>query len=269
MSTEERIERTFDVGEEPRLFLSNVSGYVTVAGEERDDIQITAVKHTQGCRYPERTEIAMRQDGDQVIVKTRDREKDDVLALLGKVKLCRVDYTVAVPTNCSVRVRQVAGAVQITGVDQGASVNAVDGVVKLHQVAGRTDVRTVSAGVEGSGWTGRAEIDTVSGPVRVEEADLSDLSSTTVSGDMLLNLSLHQGGHYRLKSVSGDISVRLPEEQGLVSRGSSLSGRFRCALPCQVRRKGFGRWRAVVNGGGPAVRFSSISGDLSLEAAAH
>jgi DUF4097 and DUF4098 domain-containing protein YvlB len=184
---------------------------------------------------------------------------------MGKVRLCEVDYTVAVPADCAVRVSQVEGDVQVTGVAQGASVNAVGGIVRLHEVTGPTDVRTVSAVVEGQGWTGRADVDTVSGPVRLTGANLSGLTSTTVSGNMLLDLALQQDGHYRLKSVSGDISLRVPEEQGLVSRGSSVSGRFRCDLPCQVRRQGFGKWRAVVNGGGPAVRLSSISGNLSLE----
>ena len=69
MTAEERFERTFSVGEAPRLSVSNLRGSITVEAEERGDIQVIAVKRLEGCPEPERTEIEMRQEGERVVVK--------------------------------------------------------------------------------------------------------------------------------------------------------------------------------------------------------
>lgn len=264
MMDEERIEKVFEVGDSAVLSLSNVRGKVTVLGEERADIQIEAVKRPRERANPKHTMIDMWQDGDRVFVKTRHRDGSPWLSWFFGDRMCAVDYVVAVPQGCGVRVRQVAGKVEVTGVAGGTSVDVVDGAVKMDKVANRARVKAVSAHIEGQEWTGRANVETVSGSVRLVSSQLSALKANTVSGDFSLETSLDSAGRYSIKSVSGDAVVYLPEGQGAESEGKTLSGGFRCDIPHTVRFRGRGRWRVTVNGGGPWLRFSSVSGDLSL-----
>jgi DUF4097 and DUF4098 domain-containing protein YvlB len=154
--------------------------------------------------------------------------------------------------------------VEVSGVTGGASVDVVDGMVKMEEVSDRATIKAVSARVEGRRWTGRASVETVSGSVCLTSSQLSALKANTVSGDFSIETSLDSAGRYSIKSVSGDATVYLPEGQGVESEGKTMSGGFRCDIPHSVRLRGRGRWRVTVNGGGPWLRFNSVSGDLRL-----
>lgn len=267
MTTEERIEETFAVGDAPQLSVSNVRGSITITSDERDDIQVTAVKRLEGNGHPERTEIKLHQEGDRVVAKTRRRGEDRLAAQLRGTELCAVDYTVRVPVHCDVDARQVNGTVDVSGVTGRANVNVVQGTVDLRDITGRTRVRAVSATVKGNGWNGRAEVNTVSGPVQIAGAHLSYVKANTVSADLSLETTLDKEGRYDFHSVSGDVTFCLPAEQGVESRGNTISGQLVCDLPHAFSRRSRGGWRATINGGGPPVRFNSISGDLEVLAA--
>jgi len=259
MSNEERFEETFIAGEAPQLAVSNVRGSISVQSDERDDIQVTAVKRTEGCRDPELTLVEIYQEGERVVAKTRYQEPHK----RGK-QVCPVDYTVRVPAHCDVEVHQVTGTIHVAGVSGHVGVDAVKGAVKLHEIDGRTQVRAVSATVEGDGWSGRADVNTVSGPIQIAAARLSRVKANTVSADLSLETTVDADGRYDFHSVSGDVTLYLPPERGVESRGTTLSGHLVCDLPHEFTRHGRGGWRATVNGGGPPVRFNSISGDLEL-----
>jgi hypothetical protein len=257
---ETRIEKSFGVSAHPRLSLSNVRGSITIETHDRDEIQVTAVKRVQGCRDPDRTEIVIDQRGDLVAAETRHKQ---VLPWQDH-KPCAVDYTVYVPASCRMSARQVEGIISITGVSGRVDVNAVQGDVHMHHLSGRTQVKVVSAKIDGTDWQGRARLETVSGAVRIAGAQLSRIEASTVSADLILDTGLEDDGRYRLNSVSGNVTFYLPPGRGVETRGSSISGRLLCELPHDFSRRGHGGWQATVNGGGPAVRFSSISGDLEL-----
>jgi hypothetical protein len=259
MTTEERFEETFIAGESPRLAVSNVRGSITVQSDERDAIQVTAVKRTEGCSDPEQTQVEIYQQGDGVVAKTRYQKPHK----RGN-KVCPVDYTVRVPAHCDVEAKQITGTIHVSGVSGHVGVDAVEGAVELHEIDGRTQVRAVSATVEGGGWSGRADVNTVSGPVQIAAARLARVEAHTVSGDLSLETMVDADGHYDFHSVSGDVTFYLPAERGVESRGNTLSGHLVCDLPHEFTRRGRGDWRATINGGGPPVRFNSISGDLEL-----
>jgi hypothetical protein len=267
MTAEERFDKTFSVGEAPQLSASNVRGSITVEGEERADIQVTAVKRLEGCREPERTEIEMRQDGERVIIKTRYHDQDRRLIRRHGDRVCVVDYAVRVPVSCDVAVSQVEGIIHVRGVTGRVEVNAVQGAVELRQIAGRTQVKAVSASVEGAGWSGRATVDTVSGAVQIAGAQLSRVKANTVSGSVAVETTIDEEGRYDFNSVSGDVTLYLPGERGVESRGTTISGQLVCDLPHAFSRRGRSGWRVTINGGGPAVRFNSVSGDLEVLAA--
>lgn len=267
MSASEQIQESFTIGDAPRLSLSNVKGSITIHGEERSDIQVTAVKQTQGEQDPGRTEIHTSQEQDSIVVKTVYHNEDDGwLKRLRDDRVCAVDYVISLPHACDLDISQVQGNIQVESVSGQVKVNAVQGLVELSKISGRTKVHGVNANIKGHAWTGRADLHTVSGSVQLHTANLSRIKANTVSGDLVLESDdrLAQDGRYDFNSVSGDVFFYLPADQGLESRGSTLSGKLKCDLPHEFSKRRRSGWRATVNQGGPAVRFNSVSGDLHL-----
>jgi hypothetical protein len=263
---EERLEKTFAVGRGCQLTVSNVTGSITVQADERDDVHLMAVKRLDGHGDPDHTDIQIYQEGNRIIARTRFQNESRLLAGLRGKKPCAVDYTVHVPTHCDMDVNQITGTVQVSGVSGQVAVNVVEGAVDLREIVGRTRVKAVSAAVDGSHWSGRATVNTVSGPIDIADANLSRVKANTVSGAVSIDTSIDKIGQYIFHSVSGDVSFVLPSEQGVESHGSTISGHLLCDLPHEFTRRGRGGWRATINGGGPPVRFQSVSGDLVLAA---
>jgi hypothetical protein len=267
MAIDERIEQVFAVSGAPQLSISNVRGSIRVTGDDQDSIRVTAVKRLNGCQDPERTVVEVFQEGDRVVARTRCRDVDRWSIRSRDKKMCDVDYEVFVPSSCDVDVHQVNGTIYLSAVNGRININAVKGGVELHKVVGRTNVRAVSASVEGDGWSGRADVNTVSGPVQIAGAQLSRLKAHTVSAGLSVETTVDEGGHYDFHSVSGDVTLYLPLERGVVSRGTTISGQLVCDLPHEFSHRGHGGWQATINGGGPPVRFHSVSGDLEVLAA--
>jgi hypothetical protein len=260
----ERFEQTFAVGQAAQLTVANIVGSITVESAERDDIHIAAVKRLDGCREPECTEIKLNQEGDHVSARTLLRGENRWRGLVRKNQACAVDYTIYVPTHCAVEIHQVSGTVHANGVNERLTVNAVEGTVELREITGRAQVKAVSATVNGNNWRGQARVDTVSGAVKVGHAELSRVKANTISGDLLFETSLAEHGRYDFHSISGDVTLCLHPEEGVDSQGTTISGHLVCDLPHEFARRTRGGWHAKVNGGGPPVRFTSVSGDLEL-----
>ena len=84
-----------------------------------------------------------------------------------------------------------------------------------------------------------------------------------MSGDLLLETPLGEGP-YRFKTMSGDVRLVLPPETGCSIGFSSMSGRLKTSLPVVRSQRQRRHWHAELQGGGPEVRFNSMSGSLSV-----
>lgn len=268
MTAEERFEATFEVGESSQLEVSNVRGAIVVQGGEQAKIEVVAVKHLEDCRDPEHTKVRLYQEGNRVYAETHYDVEAGWLGIKRYKQPCAVDYTIRVPSNCAVHVRQVKGTIQASRVAGSVNVDAVQGAVELHKISGQTQVKAVNATVKGDHWSGDARVNTVSGPVRIGAAHLSRLKANTVSADLMVETTLDHEGRYDFNSVSGDVTVYLPNEIGVESHGSTLSGHLVCDMPHEFSQRRRSGWRATINGGGPPLHFNSVSGDLEVLAAA-
>jgi hypothetical protein len=96
---------------------------------------------------------------------------------------------------------------------------------------------------------------------------MPDLAIETVSGDISLESKLAEDGEYSLRTISGDIQVMLDSGQRCTLRYQSLSGDFTSSLPHELRRQGWGKVEAAINGGGVVITCNSTSGDLDVRPA--
>jgi hypothetical protein len=261
----ETTEQLYSVSAPARLEIKNIRGAVTVRGVEgANSIHITAIKHLDSGDA-QRTEILTSQLADgSVSVQTRYQESGWLLSLLGAHWPCKVDYIVEAPTDCTLRVESVSNTTLIEGVTGTLSLKSVSGEIEVHRLSGSISLLSISGDIGGDYLKGALTVDTTSGRVRLEASNFSSLQANSVSGALFFKTPV-TAGPYAFKTVSGNIRLVVPAESACNVDFQSISGRFSSNLPTSMDQRQRGNQSAQVQGGGPMVKFNSVSGNASLE----
>jgi hypothetical protein len=112
---------------------------------------------------------------------------------------------------------------------------------------------------------GKVGARSASGDITLERGNLQELGVQTASGDINVYLSRVPEREFDVRTVSGDLRVTLPSDSRLTAEMTTVSGDLRCKLPHEIISRSGRRTRTlVVNGGGPAARFHSVSGDVNV-----
>ena len=255
--SEEIIEQTFQVADPARLKLSNIRGSVEIKAGKPGVISVRAVKHNGSAKN---TTVEMSQ-GDDGSVTVETRQPDISWRIFGYSSPAKVDYTVGVPPACSLRVSCVSSSLSIRGVSGEFTLNTVSGEISLHELSGPLKINSVSGDITGAHLSGELSLETVSGDIRLTDSDLPGVHGSTVSGNLSLQTPLGPGP-YKLSSVSGDVHFIVPEGTACNAEVHGVSGRFISTLPLTGQSRRSGSSAAQVQGGGVAVKLSSVSGDL-------
>ncbi len=262
--SEETIERKFEVAAPAHLVVGNIRGTVDVQPSDNGVVSVTAVKHLE-TGDAERTEIRIEQKRDgSVIVKTVFEEKG--WRIFGSHHPCKVDYVVRVPRDCTLKVNCVSSQASVQGLEGEFDVKTVSGRVTLKDLSGSIRATSVSGRILGERLVGPTEFESVSGKVSLTESRLSVARGSTVSGDLVLETSLGEGP-YKFKTMSGNLKLVLPPETGCNIGFKSVSGRLKTSLPTTRSQWQRHKWQAELLGGGPQIRFNSVSGNFSVQTA--
>jgi DUF4097 and DUF4098 domain-containing protein YvlB len=275
--------RSFNVGANGSLKLSNVAGDVKVTGGSGSEIKIEARVRGRG-----KTEADARAQLDTVKVDMRHSgSRVDVETTHQNHSRAWVDYTVVVPGGTSVEVRSVSGDLDVSEVGGSARAETVSGDIVATGLAQVAALRSVSGDVRATGLSSdgavtfnsvsgdvtvtrltakTATFETVSGDARVDGCECGGAQSSSVSGDVSYTGTLAKGGRYAFNSHSGDIVLVTPS--GFELNAATFSGDLRVdGLTGQgdTDRPGPGRTRrGTVGGGGAVVEAKTFSGDLRV-----
>ncbi|MGQ9548948.1 MAG: DUF4097 family beta strand repeat-containing protein [Roseiflexus sp.] len=186
-------------------------------------------------------DVSVRVDDETVRVLNRA----SCLFFCGKVH-----YQITAPATADIRVTTLSGNVQIEAIDGNVTIETTSGDVRLEAIGGTLAVKTVSGDVTlHNGRVPRARVETTSGdvnlggirgplevtstsgdisvrdvvegPVRVNTTSgrissagalSSDLSVSSMSGDVRLDLPADTGFRLSIQTISGDIDA--PELRG-------------------------------------------------------
>ena len=275
--------KSFNVGANGSLKLSNVAGDVRITGGGGTEIKVEAKIHGKGKTDAEAraqfdsVKVDMRQNGSRVDVETTHERHSRAW----------VDYTVVVPTGTSVDVHSVSGDVFVSEIGGSARAETVSGDVTATGLAQVAALRSVSGDVHATGLSSdgavtfnsvsgdvtvktlkakSATFETVSGDARVDGCDCGGAQSSSVSGDVSYTGTLAKGGRYVFNSHSGDIVMVTPS--GFELDAATFSGDIRVdGLTGQgeTDRPGPGRTRrGTVGGGGAVVEAKTFSGNLRI-----
>lgn len=167
------------------------------------------------------------------------------------------------PMGCAVTYVGVSGDLTSIGLRGTQAYRTVSGDLVLDAIGGDVRIRGVSGDLSlRAELPLRAlEINTVSGDVSAIAPEVGQLRIVTVSGDVDVECLLADGPAHRVETVSGDLSLGVPA--GLTMEVRGLSSDVDVRLPHRVEGSR-DRRRYVVGSGGPAVLFSSMSGDVEV-----
>ncbi len=210
-----------------------------------------------------------------------DDETVRVLNRAGCLFFCgKVRYQITAPATADIRVTTLSGDVQIEAIDGNVTIETTSGNIRLEAIGGTLAVKTVSGDVTlRNGQVPRASVETTSGdvnlggirgplevtstsgdisvrdvvegPVKVNTTSgrissagalSSDLSVSSMSGDVRLNLPADTGFRLSIQTISGDIDA--PELRGGGKRSE---------------------WSTTLGDGAHMLQITTTSGDVRIE----
>jgi hypothetical protein len=261
---EKELKKTFATPDGCDLVVENVKGQILVEGWDRAETEVVAA-------YNEGADIEISQDGRKVIVRTKAQQNvvNGLLDLLTKGhNAFAVDYTVHVPHNSNLKLKNVNGPVSASQVRGKVKINNVDGPATLEAITGEAAAETVNGALKAAGLTGTAQLKTVNGKLQVSSGQLSELAADTVNGQIEIAASLAAEGHYTFNTVNGSCHLTLPADLRARVSAHGVNASVKCTQPPESIERHFGTWQGTIgpeSGPTAEITFHTVNGSLRID----
>jgi len=189
------LEKQFTVQSHPLITLHNPSGKVIISSWDKPTVMVVADHNSP------KVEVDAEQVGNRVDVVTHliadDISPDEL----------RANYVITVPEDSELQIHSDSGTVSISKILGDMSLETVAAGIEAEDVGGYVVVQTVGGGFQCMRCTGRIEIHSISGDIRLVDDHSSYIFAQTSTGSILLDGDFLANGVYRLKNYSGPINV--------------------------------------------------------------
>jgi hypothetical protein len=259
-------DTTFAVAQGARLRMNNQGGDIVVRAWDRSQIRIQA-------NHSRRTSVEIAQNGAVIDVRGRSSR-----GAAGNM----VDYQVTVPSWMALELGGMYAYVDVEGVrgsviaqtlegditvKGGADVKAhsTSGKISVEGARGRVEVNSTSEDVRVADVQGDVFVEALSGDIRLQGIRARIVEAETLSGDLIYDGTIVDGGRYSFLTHSGDISLSVADGTNAVISTAIGSGDVRAsfALPTS-ERPGRRRQSFRMGSGSAAVEAETFSGDVRL-----
>ena len=229
--------QTLPLAANGRIRLDNVNGRIEIAGWDRNEVAIKALKHGKTRESVEAAKITVNSSPDEIRIHTEQPSGSTSFSSIwswfnnDNRNAATVDYAIQVPQNA--RLKNIA------------SVN------------GRIVIEDVSGNIEAS---------TVNGETQVKDA-AGDLKLSTVNGRIEAELtSLGGSQSVSLNTVNGHIEATLPANADAEVTASTINGGLSSEFPSLVVKKELvGRnLKGTLGNGGARVKASTVNGRINF-----
>lgn len=207
-SLEENKTLEIDAEQPVNLTIDSASGYITVTGEDVDEVQVRVIKTAYDSTQERADEevktikYTIEQNGNEIILKYEIPQSVNI-----SNKVNTVDFIVIVPNKTSADVKTSFGDVDISGLngdviieDDFGNIRLADinGAVSVDNNSGEVDIRSINAG------TDDVTISTDFGRLNLEQVNGKNISVTSNSGTLELN-NVRATGELFAKSDFGNV----------------------------------------------------------------
>jgi DUF4097 and DUF4098 domain-containing protein YvlB len=259
-------DTTVSVSQGTRLSVENQGGDIIVKTWDRNQVRVQA-------SHSRRTHVSINLGGAVLSLEAEaDRGPSNM-----------VDYELTVPTwmplnlegmyatvnikgsRAPISVETLDGDITVEGGTENVKLTSVQGRIMLTGAKGRIELNTVSDDIEAAELQGDIVAETVSGSISIARSDAKSVEIQTVSGELIYDGRIVDGGHYSLLTHSGTISVSVAEGTNATIATAIGSGDVRASFPLPASDRPSRRRQTFRLGTGSAtVELESFSGTISL-----
>lgn len=262
----QQVDTTFPVRAGQRLVVDGFGGDIEVKTWSRSAVRVEADPGP-------RTRLAIASSGSTVSLRAEGRRgppaNTDLIITVPVsmgLDLSGVNSSVkVVGVRAPITVETVQGDVDVEGGEGNVSLRSVQGEVTLKGAKGRIEVHSVNEDVTVTDASGEITAETVNGEIVLERVEASNLTATTVNGDVAYDGPIRNGGQYSLSSHNGDVTIAMAPSASALVTVSTFSGDFESDFPITLRETRKGRRFSFSLGGGSAqVSLESFQGTVRL-----
>jgi len=224
----EEFHQTYPLKEGGRLSISNVNGDVKIAGWERAEVQVDAVKTADSQETMNELTIQVDARPDYVRIETKYPRSEGVW---GRHRHSNVEYTISMPRGAHL--------------DKASLVN---GNLTIEKADGAVRAGTVNGRVSASGLGGDVIVDTVNGRI---EAGVRKLTAAQ---------------RVSLESVNGEVRLVLPATAGARVRVETVNGSIRNDFGLQKTKGTFvgQELEGQIGSGGASIEIETVNGNITI-----
>jgi DUF4097 and DUF4098 domain-containing protein YvlB len=259
-------DTTVNVSQGTRLKVENQGGDIIVKTWEKNQVRVQA-------SHSRRTHVTINLGGAVLSLEAEaDRGPSNM-----------VDYELTVPawmalslegmyatvnvkgTRAPIEVETIDGDITVEGGAESVKLTSVQGRISATGSRGRIELNTVSDDIEAADLQGDIVAETVSGSITIAKSDAKSVEVQTVSGELVYDGRIVDGGHYSLLTHSGEIAISVPEGANATIATAIGSGEVRASFPLPASERPSRRRQTFRLGTGSAtVELESFSGTISL-----
>ena len=234
--------RTLPLSAKGQVRLDNVSGRIEIAGWDRNEVAIRALKHGKVQESVETVKINVTSSPDEILIHTEmpHNENGFSWSRLWSGNWAEdnavVDYALQVPHNVKLK-----------------SVSSVNGNIVIEDVLGDIEASTVNGKAQITGAAGSLKLSSVNGRI-----------------DAGLN-SLDRGQSVSLSTVNGHIEATLPSTANARVSATTVNGGISSDFPALVVSKEFplsSKLKGTLGNGDANVTASSVNGRINFRRSA-
>lgn len=259
-------DTTINVTQGTRLELSNPGGEIIIRGWERSAVQIKA-------RHSSRTHVRIKTSGSVLTIESEaDRGPANI-----------VDYDISAPSwmplnldgmytdvtvegmKADVTAETLNGNITVKTVTGNLNLHSVQGTIAVHGSRGRLELNSVSEGITVLDSEGDITAETISGSVDFQRIRSKSVEVGTLSGEVLYDGTIQEGGRYNFVSHSGNIMIGVPDAASATFNVATLDGELETTVPVQGMTQPSKRRHTFRIGSGSAtVDVESFNGNVMV-----
>lgn len=188
-SFEETFKREISAKEIEKIIVENVNGNIEISGEERENIEIEAIKKAERQAHLKNLKIDIKKTGRDLNIKT-EHTRSYFLGFIPVQMGGSVNYKIRIPRDIKLKIETVNGNISIENILSFIEAESVNGDINLKEISGN------------------GTFETVNGNIKIKIKSTSpNLSAESVNGSIYLISEEKINAKYYFEVVNGKIKI--------------------------------------------------------------
>lgn len=280
----DNFNKTLNVTGAPTISVSTGSGYIHVSTGSQSEVRINAKVSSEhgwfgghGSDEDRVKQIVANppivQNGNAITIGPNGSDWN-------QFRNIEIDYDITLPAATTLKVGTGSGDVEVANVVNLVSAQTGSGDVHLNNIGSAPHVSTGSGTIRAEGVHGIANLETGSGDIELHQEQAGDVKAQTGSGTIRLHgvnggvragtgsgdleIDGNPASEWKIETGSGSVRLNLNNAKYMLNASTS-SGSINVSAPID-KQSSLNKEHIVgaVRGGGPSVRVSTGSGDITV-----